>query len=211
MIRLLLALALLVALAFAVDLGVTVVAEQRAGDQVSEVLDAPATVDLQGWPVGWYLLQGTVPRADISARDVPLEGGARLDELDVTLERVRVRWRDLREPTDRLPPADQGRFTARLDSEAVQRLLGLPDQIVGVELADSHLLISFVDLLEVEADVDAEDGRLVVLPRAEVAGVFGAGGIPIDLSGQPGQPEVTDAEVSGGHLVVRGMLREGNG
>jgi hypothetical protein len=211
MAKLLITLILLAGLLLVADLGVTLVAEQRAATQVSEVLDAPAEVNLRPWPVSWHLLSGRVPRADIAAADVPLGGGAQLDTLDVTLEGVRIRWRDLTEPADRLPPADDGRFTAQLDEAAVQELLGLPEQIVGVSLAEPHLLISLADLVEVEADVEADDGQLVIVPRADVADLFGAARIPVDLSQQPGRPAVTDAEVRDGFLVVHGMLREVNG
>jgi hypothetical protein len=210
--RFLATLVLLAALLAGADLAATWVAEQRAAEQVSSVLEAPADVDLRGWPVSYHLVvNGRVPRAHITATDVPLAEGATAERVVIDLEGVAVRWRDLTGEVERLPNADEGWFETELEAPSVQAMLGLPEQVVGVGFEGGVAVLSLVDLVEVEADITARDGLLVLVPRAEVAELLGVGEVPIDLSGQPGSPQVHEATVDGDRLVLRGMLADLHG
>jgi len=152
---------LLAVVAGGLDLALTRAAERRASEQASALLDAPATVDLRGWPVSLRLLLGAVPVVVVHAENVPTDSGVRVESLGLTLSDVRVRLADLeggRLPTD----ARDGAFTAALDRRGVGQLLGglvaadaiqLRDGVVGVEVAGV--------LVEAEVDVD-QRGRLVL-------------------------------------------------
>ncbi|MGH8934508.1 MAG: LmeA family phospholipid-binding protein [Egibacteraceae bacterium] len=152
---------MLAVVAGGLDLALTRAAERRTSEQASALLDAPATVDLQGWPVSLRLLLGAVPVVVVQAENVPTDSGVRLESLGVTLRDVRVRLADL--AGGRLPAdARDGMFTAALDRRGVGQILGglvaadaiqLRDGVIGVEVAGA--------LIEAEVDVDSR-GRLVL-------------------------------------------------
>lgn len=200
---LLLLLALAVVLV-ATDRIVAMVAEQRVSEQVSAALDASATAELGGALPGLRLLTGTVPRIDVSAEDVPVADRAVLAQLDVTLTGVRVSWRYLFEERETLPPADDGRFRARIDVASLAELL--PGELEAVD--GERLRLSFAGIASVEATLDAEDGRVVVRPQTPLAGLLGLERFDIDLSGQEGRPHVEEVDIRGDAVVLRGRLLE---
>jgi hypothetical protein len=189
------------------DQVVTTYAEQRTAANVSEALDADTTVAFNGWPVGARLLLGTIPSAEVTATDVPLDNGARLDRLDVELTNVKVDVADLRRDSDRLPPADNGTFVAELSEASVTAMLGLPGNIVEVALVEGVVQLRATGL-EVEADVVAQDGDVVVQLRGPLAQLLGGAEFAIDLSGEPGSPEVENVEIRDGVMVVSGTLAD---
>ena len=197
------------ALVIAVDLVLTAAAEQRLSERVSRALDAPADAELHGWPLSLHLLNGNVPRVDVNARDVPMgQPNATIHRVDVVLTDVAVRWADLTGEADELPSAEEAQFEARVDEATAQSLLGLPDQIVGLELREGVIVLNVAGLAEVEADVEASDGIVVVRPREGLASLAGLAEIPIDLRDQPGGPHVRAVEVTEDSIVLSGRLTE---
>ena len=70
------------------------------------------------------------------------------------------------------------------------------------------IVLNLAGLAEVDADVEAVDGVVVVRPRTGLAGLAGVGEIPIDLRDQPGGPHVRQAGVTDGSIVLSGTLTE---
>lgn len=199
---------LLVALGlFVADLAVTRFAEQRIADDVSQTLDADTEVALERWPVSVRLLNGTIPTARATATDVPLDNGATLDRLDVELTNVEINVSDLRRRTNRLPPAEEGTFSATLGEDALAAVLGIPAGVVNVMLQDGVVRLEAAGV-NVEADVGARDGQVIVSLRGALGQVLGAQELPIDLSDEPGAPAVQEITIDDGVMVVRGTLEE---
>jgi hypothetical protein len=189
------------------DQVVTTYAEQRTAANVSEALDADTTVAFNGWPVGARLLLGTIPSAEVTATDVPLDNGATLDRLDVELINVKVDVADLRRNSDQLPPADDGTFVAELSEESVTAMLGVPGDVVRVRLVDGVLQLRAAGL-RVDAEVIAQDGDVVVQLRGPLAQLLGGAEFAIDLSDEPGSPEVDNVEIQDGLMIVSGTLAD---
>lgn len=192
---------------FIADQAVTTYAEQRTANNVSDALGTDATVDFSGWPVGVRLLLGTIPKAEVAASDVALDNGATLDQLDVELTDVKVDVNDLRANSDQLPPADAGTFTAELSEESVTAMLGVPGDLVEVRLRDGVAQLRATGV-QVDADVVAEDGDVVVRLQGPLAQLLGGGEVPIDLSDEPGAPEVEEVEIRDGLMILSGRLAE---
>ncbi|MGH8884134.1 MAG: LmeA family phospholipid-binding protein [Egibacteraceae bacterium] len=147
-------------LAVAVDAGLERVAERRASQQASALLDAPATVDLRGWPVSLRLLLGTLPAVDVHATNVPTDARVRVARLDARLSEVRLRLADL--STGRLPAsARSGTFVADLDPAAVERLLGPVGRVSDIRLVAGAVQLRVVGIV-VDAAVAVEDETLVI-------------------------------------------------
>ena len=197
----------LAVLFFVADQAVTTYAEQRTAANVSEALGTDATVAFSGWPVGARLLLGSIPKAEVDASDVPLDNGATLDRLHVELTDVKVDVGDLRENSDQLPPADDGTFTAELTEDSITTMLGVPGDVVQVRLQDGVMQLRAAGV-RVEADVVAEQGDVVVRLRGPLAQLLGGGEVPIDLSDEPGAPEVESVEIRSGVMIVSGRLAE---
>ncbi|HVM21200.1 MAG TPA: DUF2993 domain-containing protein [Egibacteraceae bacterium] len=205
---LLFVLILLAGIAVGADFLITRLIEQRTEEQVSAALETPADVTLHGWPVTLRLIEGVVPRATVTATDVPLENNVTLSRLDVVLHDVQVRLSELGQQSEevRLPPARSGEFEAELTEEAVAGVLGLPDAVSDVRLADGLVHLSAAGL-EVSAEVGARDGDVVVSLAGPLAQVFDAE-YPIDLSNEPGAPAVEEVAIRDGVMVLRGSLED---
>ncbi|MDP8969321.1 MAG: DUF2993 domain-containing protein [Actinomycetota bacterium] len=197
------------AAAVAIDAWVTAEAEQRASARVSASLSAPTVVDLQGWPVGLRLLGGSVPRARITARGVPLAGTqARISRLTVTLTDLRVRWRELDPSAAALRArAAHGRFRADLDEQAVRRLLRLPRSLdlLGVELVEGAVRLEAAGLPVIDASVAVEGEALVMHPQSPPLDRIG---LRVDLPALPGDARVQGVQVVPGRLRVFGSVQE---
>lgn len=208
--RLLVVLAVVViagALLLVVDRVVVRMAESRAEERVSDLIDAEADIELHGTLTGLRLLVGQPVRAEMSARDVPLDGvPANLDRLDVTLTGVRLDVNDLRDPPEDLPPADSGRFEARLDDEATFALAQVPRVVADLRISDGAVRLRVLGA-EAAGDVHVRDGEIVIVPRTPLGALL-ATDMPLDISGQPGDPRVEEAEIDGGVLIVRGVLQD---
>lgn len=197
------ALAVATALVLAADLLLADVAEQRAADRISEEVGAEARVDLHGWPTTLRLLFGTLPRAEVTAVQVPLDDlTTDLDRLDITLEDVRLRWSDLRVGAA-LPHAARGTFEARLSSDTTFALASVPSGLLGFEIRDGELYARVLGN-DVATDLRVGDGAIHVAPRIPLGRALGD--TTIDLSDQPGDPQPEEVFVDGDVLVVRGRL-----
>lgn len=196
----------LAVLLFIADQAATTYAEQQQAQQLQETLDAETVaVEFDGWPVSARLLLGSIPAARMHATEVALENGATLRELDVELTGVKVNVSDLRRNSDRLPPADEGTFSAELDEASVVSMLGIPGDVVRVRLVDGVVQLRAAGL-RVDADVVAQDGDVVVQLRGPLAQLLGGAEFPIDLSTEPGSPEVEDVRIRKGVMIVSGRL-----
>lgn len=189
------------------DQALTSYAERRTEARVERTLDAETDVDLDGWPVSVRLLMGVIPTARVRATDVPLENGATLDRLDVELTDVEVDLADLRANPKRLPPAQEGTFSARLGEASVTAMLGIPTGLAEVQLRPGVVRLGAAGL-RVDADVVAEDGDVVVRLQGPLAQLLGGAEFPIDLSREPGSPWVTEVEIRDGVMIVRGTLED---
>jgi LmeA-like phospholipid-binding len=143
------------------DLALERAAEQRASQQVSLLLDAPARVDLRGWPVSLRLAFGSLPAVAVHAQDVATGSGVRLQRVEATLNEVRLRLGDLfhaRPPID----ARAGRFTADLDAQALQQLLGR-GSATTIQLVDGLVRLR-TPTTTIDTRAGVEDGVLVLTP-----------------------------------------------
>jgi hypothetical protein len=188
--------AVLLGLGAAADAAVTRRAEQQVSEQVSAEIGAPATVDLQGWPVSLRLLTGVVPRVDLVAADVPLEDtDAELSELRATLTDVRLRLADLSR-ADVPIEAGPTSFEADLDAGDVERLLGPVAAIGEIELLDGLARLTVAGF-PIEGTVGVEGGAIVVRPTAPILNL---GEVPA----LPGGVSVQQAVVLPGVLRLSG-------
>lgn len=198
---------LLGGLLFGVDRGAVYVAERRAESRVSERIGADADVELVGTLPGLRLLTSRPVRAEMTATDVPLdEVPADLDLLQVTLEGVRLGLNDLRNPPSDLPPADSGRFEARLGGDATFALAQVPRAVADLRISDGAVRLRVFGA-EAAGDVQVRDGEIVIVPRTPLGALL-ATDIPLDISGQPGDPRIEEAEIDGDVLIVRGVLQD---
>jgi hypothetical protein len=134
----LVALIVLAVLVVVVDAGLERVAEQHASQHASTFLDAPATVDLRGWPVSLRLLFATLPVVDIHAEGVPTDTGVRVDRLDATLYDVHLHMAAL--SAGQLPAqARSATFVADFDSATIKQLLGSLRGVTDVRLVDGAI------------------------------------------------------------------------
>ena len=195
---------------FVGDLAITRAAEQRIAQRTTRALEADSTVDLVGWPVTARALLGTIPTARLSAQDVPLENGGTIDQLDVVLGDVDVNVNDLRGGGRRprnLPAARSGRFSAEIGEASVAAMLGIPKGVAEVALREGAIVLSAAGI-EVEADVQARRGDVVVSLSGPIAELLGGAEFPIDLSEQPGAPFVQNVVIREGVMEVRGRLED---
>jgi len=208
--RLLVVLAVVVlggALVIGVDRGVAYAAERRAESRVSERIGADADVELIGTLPGLRLLVSRPVRAEMTATNVPLdEVPADLDLLRVTLEGVRLGLGDLRNPPSDLPPSDSGRFEARLGGDATFALAQVPRAVADLRISDGAVRLRVFGA-EAAGDVQVRDGEIVIVPRTPLGALL-ATDIPLDISGQPGDPRIEEAEIDGDVLILRGVLQE---
>jgi hypothetical protein len=192
--------AVLLGLGAAADAAVTRRAEQQVSEQVSAEIGAPATVDLQGWPVSLRLLTGVVPRVDLVAADVPLEDtDAELSELRATLTDVRLRLADL-SSADVPIEAGPTSFEADLDAGDVERLLGPVAAIGEIELLDGLARLTVAGF-PIEGTVGVEGGAIVVRPTAPILNL---GEVTVSLPALPGGVSVQQAVVLPGVLRLSG-------
>jgi hypothetical protein len=112
----------------------------------------------------------------------------------------------LRDPPDDLPPADHGRFEARLGDEATFALARVPQVVADLRISDGAVRLRVLGN-EAAGDVQVRDGNIVIVPRTPLGALL-ATDVPIDISGQPGDPRIEEAEIDGDVLIVRGVLQE---
>lgn len=193
---------LLGTLAFLADLAVTVAAERRVEEEIAAAIDAPTTVELNGWPVSVRLLTGTVPEAVISATEVPLpEHPGRLSNLDIVLTDVAV-------PTS-LPlatiEAAASRFEARINQNDLRALVPDHPVIEDVQLAEDRLRVLGPGGLAVDALVSARDGAVVVQADTGLPGV-GTIEVAVQVNRLPAGASLDEARVEGDELILGGPV-----
>lgn len=200
---------LLAVAVFAADFMVTRYGEEQTAQRVSRSLDADSTVNFSGWPVSVRALLGTIPSATITADEVPLDNGATLDRLEVVLTNVSVNVNEMRggQGARGFPPADRGRFEAELGEESVAAMLGLPGNVAQVTLVDDVVRIRAAGI-DVDANVEAVDGDVVVSLGGPLEELLGGATFPIDISDEPGAPAVEDVEISDGVMILSGVLED---
>lgn len=194
-----------------VDRAVASTAEDRAEEEVSERIGADADVELHGSSfVGLSLLLGRPIDAHMTAQNVPLDDvPANLQQLDVDLTGVRLGFDALRDPPEDLPPADTGRFEARLDDRATFALAEIPPVVASVGIRDGAVRLQVLGN-EAAGDLHVRDGNVVIVPRTPLGAIL-ATDIPLDISGQPGEPRIEEATIEGDVLIVRGVLQDLDG
>lgn len=179
------------AVAFAAVVGILIAnaviarsAEQAAAEEIAGSLGAPADVRLRGWPAGLRLLATGTADVRVRARDVPLEGTA------ATIATLELELDDVVVPRDRdaaggAVQARAARFSAELDDDAVQQLIGALGRIplVDVELRNGVARLTFARVPVIDASAEVEAGRVVFRPTAPV-GAFvqvelGLGALPL--------------------------------
>jgi hypothetical protein len=182
-------------------------AEERASEQVSEVIGAPADVRLGGSFAGLRLFTGVVPDVEITATDVPIEDSpVSIDRLDLELTNVRVGIDDLRGENEELPDMDEGRFVARIDQQTVSALIRAPRAIADVQLIDGGVALRVAGL-RFDADAEAVNGEVLFSSRQQLLELLG-GRIQLDLSDQPGSPYVEEVRTDPESMVLSGRLDE---
>jgi hypothetical protein len=188
------------------DQAVEALAEREAAERVSAQLGAPAVVDLDGWPISLRLLQGVVPRVTVAAAAVPLaDTGARLADLSATLVDVELGVDDLVEPPPGLPPAAGGTFTAVLDAQAVQRLVGLPQglTLAQIQLVEGAVRLQLGGLASVDATVAVEGDAIVLRPTAPLLDLAQ---LTLELPPLPAGAQVRAVEAVPNALRLMGSL-----
>lgn len=165
-----LAVVLILGIALVLNLVVARQAQSRAEEHALAAIGAPVDVDLRGFPVGLRILTGGRLDARVRARDVPLEGtDAILSSLVIILDDVR-----LDREGDGAIEALHAQFTAELDDDAVQQLIGLPGRIplADVELGSGIARFSIARFPVLDATAAIEDGQVVFRLTAPIANLL---------------------------------------
>ncbi len=192
--------------AFFADQALTATVERAATNRVSNALKADADVEFEGWPVSLRILQGSIPTTTVSAIDVPLGRGARLDVLDIVLTDVKVNINGVRAVGGgKLPQARRGTFEAELGESTLEELTEFPGG-VSVTLQGGKATLATAGV-KAGAKVRARNGDIVVIPSGRIGRAIGAE-IPVDLSDAPGAPAVRTVEIEDGALLLTGDLEE---
>jgi hypothetical protein len=203
------ALVLFVIMFFAVNATVASNAEQRAEDEAAAALGVPVDVRLQGFPVGIRLLVGSPVDARLSARDVPIEGS------EAVLDRLEIDARDvvLDRAGDGAIRAERATFSAELDDDNVQQLLGVVGRLplTDIELANGVARLSVVGFRLIDATADVRGGDVVFTITSPLGSLDFLGdftSLPLQLGELPLGFEVTDVEIGRGVLRVRGAASD---
>lgn len=201
---------LLVALAIllvAGDVAATTYIERAAAREVTLRINAPATVDLEGWPVVPRLATSAgVPRARVSATAVPLQGvQLSLARVDVTLTNVRLPL--LLEGDLTVLAADSASYVATIDQTGLQSLTA---QAQANQVGQVQILPDRIQLLVagITADllVGARDGAVVLtLANAPLPELNGREFV-LPVSGLPAGARIESAVIRGGVLQLAGPI-----
>lgn len=198
--RAVVAIAVLGVLAAAADAVGTLALERSAAQRAEQALDAPVDVELEGWPVTVRALTGSIPRASVTSTDVPLtEGGATLSRVEATLTDVETRDAGDALAAGELPPATGGSWSAELGAADLRAALPETGQ---PRLADGVIRLTFAGV-ELDANLTAEDGRLVVVPTAPL---LDWARLELGFEELPGAPAVEGVEVTPQAIRVEGNL-----
>jgi hypothetical protein len=197
-----LAVALGLVIAFAVANGLIAwQIERRIETSLENRLGFSAEVDLSDWPVVPRLLVGSVPQAQVTARNVVIAGiGARVSLVQFTLEDVR--WKRQRRGLLDLPiQAESVRFRVEATEENLEELLSGQGRIADVRLADGRVRLTGAGGLAATFDVVATGGGIVLRPEVSVVD------FEVYLPFDPIMPDKTRVErvlVEDGRLILTG-------
>ncbi len=184
----------------AADTLLTQAVERLAATRVSNELGSPAEVDLDGFPVTLrVLLTSTVPRAVVTAVDVPLE------DTEARLDRVRVELLDVTATFDGGVDAAGGTFSAEIGEENLQRLVGLPDdiEITALRLGDGVAELTLGGVPVVSAAATLVEGGIELRPTGDFVDQLS---LTVDLGGLPDGVVVDEVVITPGIVTLRGRI-----
>lgn len=187
-----------VVLAVLADIGLTMLIERAAAERVSAQVDAPATVDLVGWPAAVRLLAGGTD-AVVIARNVPLRAAdARLQRARIVLRGVHVDGGNVR--------VRGGRFTASLNERQLSQLLSVPPELplARLDLVPGSVRMELGGLPATTASAQVQRDRLVLRPdNPQLAELD----FSVPLDGLPYGLRVDSVRIRRNRLDVTGSLR----
>lgn len=197
--KLLTALAFIVAILIGLDVGAAIWVQGRlvkAGEHATGATSGSA--QLGNFPVLYRTLAtGTVPKVDMTFRDVPV-GRARVDAVNVVLENVTISRRVLVEKQRiQLGHIQVGWARATLTASQVSTLAGRPVQL----LADGRVAVSVAGHT-VQARPFVAGGNTIGLELGNGSNVS----VPLPHTSL--LPRVTGLQVTAGRLRVTCMLRD---
>jgi hypothetical protein len=175
--------------------------ERRIESSLESRLGFSIEVDLSGWPVVPRLLVGSVPQAQVTARNVAVAGvGASVSLVQFTFEDVSWR-RQRRGPLDPPIQAESARFKVEVTEGELEELLSGQHGMADVRLADGRVRLTVAGGLAANFDVAARGGGVVLRPEVPVVDfeVY----LPIDPI-MPGRTTVERVLVEDGRLILTG-------
>lgn len=195
-------LALLVTSGRAVERLLEARAPRVAADRLGALLGLPVEVVAAGRARDW-LRHRRIPVVAVTARDVPVRGGAaHLDRLDVQLRGVRLTG-----PRDRRRVvADGGDFQARLSQGQLRLLVDLPPLVRRLDVTDDHVRFVTTGGLVVDARLSAEEHGIVLTPVANPLAKVLPVRLRIPLDDLPAGARVERAVVRDGTVVASGPI-----
>jgi hypothetical protein len=175
--------------------------ERRIERSLESRLGFPVGVDLSGWPVVPRLLLGSIPQAQVTARDVAVARiGASVSLVQFTLEDVS--WKkQRRKPLDPPVQAESVRFKMEVTEENLEALFVGQQGVGDVRLADGRARLKVPGGPGANFDVAARGGDVVLRPEVPVVDfeVY----LPIDPI-MPGKTRVERVLVKEGRLILTG-------
>ncbi|MBW3576757.1 MAG: DUF2993 domain-containing protein [Actinobacteria bacterium] len=191
------------AVVIAVDAAATVVLQRVAGREVSRAMGAGANVRLRGWPAALRLAGGLPTSARIVASEVPMRSTT-IARLEIDLDGVR-RTGDPGGGTRPHLAVRAGRYSARLDEDALGALMPVP--VRDVEVRDGRVRFSFPGHVTVDTAVEIQDGVLLLRPVAGRIGVVDLIRITPPIGELPFGATIADVETVSGALVIHGGVQ----
>jgi hypothetical protein len=202
--KLLIVLAVLLALGVAGDSLLRGYAERRVAAKLQSTLslsDRPSVV-IGGWPFVARVLARSFPSVEISGRDVAVEG--------LTVTRFELRLRDVAFSPSEIVSGDartidvaSGRGSIRLTSEVISERIGAQDLPFQFAIDGDRATVSSPELgAEVSADITLADRSLLIEPS-------GLDTITIPLPRVADEVEYRSVQISGDAVVARFGVRGG--
>ena len=195
--------ALLVVLGIALvgaELALRFTAARVADQYLSRAIGADVRISLHGPFAGLRILTGRAEEVDGVASDVPIRAG------DALIGRLEVRLLDVELSLgERRLRAVHGEFTARIPEGELAALAGVPSAVGSITIKDGTLKLVTAAGVGVAADLDAEDGDLLVKPTNPIAELarfrlrFSVGELPAGAT-------IHSVSIQDSEVVVRGDL-----
>jgi hypothetical protein len=175
--RLITVLVVLVLIALAVDRGAVWFAERTIADQIKTKADLSTSPDVNvgGFPFLTQALRGRYKQIDVNLQDPAVDGGLKIDSLDIKLRGVRVSISDAANRRVDSVPVDEATAAARvsfdsLNAAAKQNLEGTKSSVIfapggnGNRLAvtGAYRSSGLSAKIDAEAELTTQDGDLLV-------------------------------------------------